>query len=244
MKNTPLNNLFLETIEHSFKMFLDVETSRSTKKLKPLHGTIAKNLAEKLGDDYTIYSQGYGSNVEATIEGRYINKKVDITIKKAGKPIAGIAVKFVMQNYSQNSVNYFENMLGETANIRTANYPYFQIFIILDKLPYYENKGKLTHWEKFTDHNMSKYCKLSLDNIDRFLHTPNKTLIYVVHIDPNIPTTTNTKKDYFEFYKNNFKNLRITNSAYKYKELANNGTIIMNDYKLFLDKVYHTIKAL
>ena len=240
------NQLFLDNILNSFKAFIKSGTSRSPKKLKPLHGAIASDLAQILGNDYKIWSQGYEDGKEKQINGRYIDKKVDITIEdiRTSKPIAGIGVKFVMQNYSQNSVNYFENMLGETANIRTANYPYFQIFIILDKLPYYENKGKLTHWEKFTDHNMSKYCKLSLDNIDRFLHTPNKTLIYVVHIDPNSPTTTNTKKDYFEFYKNNFKNLRITNSAYKYKELANNGTIIMNDYKLFLDKVYHTIKAL
>ena len=42
----------------------------------------------------------------------------------------------------------------------------------------------------------------------------------------------------------NILSAKLPNSAYKYKELANNGTIIMNDYKLFLDKVYHTIKAL
>ena len=63
------------------------------------------------------------------------DKKVDITITKQNKPIAGFAIKFVMQNYSQNSNNYFENMLGETANIRSNRIPYFQIFIILDNLP-------------------------------------------------------------------------------------------------------------
>ena len=61
--------------------------------------------------------------------GRYINKNVDIVIYKR-TVIAGIGVKFVMQNYSQNSNNYFENMLGETANIRSKNIPYFQIFVI------------------------------------------------------------------------------------------------------------------
>jgi hypothetical protein len=49
-----------------------------------------------------------------------------------------------MQNYSQNSNNYFENMLGETANIRSSNIPYFQIFIIPDEIPYYKKeKGKI-----------------------------------------------------------------------------------------------------
>lgn len=240
------NQLFLDKVLTSFKAFIKSGTSRSPKKLKPLHGAIASDIAQLLGDGYKIWSQGYEDGKERQISGRYIDKKVDITIEdiRTSKPIAGIGVKFIMQNYSQNSVNYFENMLGETANIRTANCPYFQIFIIIDKLPYYEDKGKLTHWEKFTDHNMSKYRKLSSDNIDRFLHTPNKTLIYVVHIEPDIPTATSTKKDYFEFYKNNFDKLQITNSTHKYKELVHNGTIIMNDYKLFMEKVYHTIKSI
>ena len=86
--------------------------------------------------------------------GRYVDKKVDITISKKDAtmhkdiPVAGIAVKFVMQNYSQNSNNYFENMLGETANIRANKCPYFQIFIILDRLPYYKKETKrITKWE-------------------------------------------------------------------------------------------------
>lgn len=73
----------------------------------------------------------------------YIDKMEDITIQHKGKDVGGIAIKFVMQNYSQNSNNYFENMLGETANIRCNSIPYFQVFIILDKLPYY-NKQKKT----------------------------------------------------------------------------------------------------
>ncbi len=128
------NQTFLQAISESFDEFLSSGTSRSTAKLKPLHGAIARDLAERLGSEYEIYSQGYGCGKEAKIEGRYMDKMVDITIQKENKPVAGIAVKFVMQNYSQNSNNYFENMLGETANIRCNNYPYFQIFIILDKL--------------------------------------------------------------------------------------------------------------
>ena len=33
-------------------------------------------------------------------------------------------------------------MLGETANIRTNSIPYFQIFIIFDKVPYYGKGGE------------------------------------------------------------------------------------------------------
>ena len=112
------NQEFL-VVGNSFKKFLETG-SRSNEKLKILHGAIAKDLKSRLGNRYLIQSLGIGNGKEI---------------------IAGIGVKFVMQNYSQNSNNYFENMLGETANIRCANILYFQIFIIPDKLPYYKNDG-------------------------------------------------------------------------------------------------------
>ena len=238
------NQRFLEKILDSFKSFVDIGTSRSTAKLKPLHGAIASDIAERLGDSYYIKSQGYGDDKEAKIEGRYVDKMVDITIKerKTDKPVAGIAVKFVMQNYSQNSNNYFENMLGETANIRTADCPYFQIFIILDKLPYYKNSGELSKWEEFTDHNIIKYCKLSYDDIERFYHTPNKTLIYVVHVIPEAPEdSVITKSAYMKYYRNNTPNLRLT--RHQYPNIKTGGSVILNDYEKFMDKVYHTIMA-
>lgn len=110
------NNDFLNCINKAFKKFLDTN-SRSNKKLEILHSCIANDLQNKLSNDYTIKALGFGEGKEAKIQGRYLNKNVDITIYKNDKIIAGIGVKFVMQNYSQNSVNYFENMLGVTANI-------------------------------------------------------------------------------------------------------------------------------
>lgn len=79
-----------------------VGTSRSTAKLKSLHGEIALDLETLYGNEFTICSQGYGNDKEGCIEGRYYPKNVDITIKKDDKPVAGYAVKFVMRNYSQN----------------------------------------------------------------------------------------------------------------------------------------------
>ena len=134
------NKEFLKVVGESFKKFLETG-SRSNEKLKILHGAIAKDLRQRLGTGFSVCSLGIGDSKEMKLEGRYIEKAVDITILRNENPIAGIGVKFVMQNYSQNSNNYFENMLGETANIRCANIPYFQIFIIPDKLPYYKNDG-------------------------------------------------------------------------------------------------------
>lgn len=233
------NQEFLIVLSNSFREFLNTGTSRSNKKLKPLHGAIAKDIAERLGEDYKVFSQGYGIKKEKNILGRYINKRVDITIKtREGKDVCGIAVKFVMQNYSQNSNNYFENMLGETANIRANNIPYFQIFIILDKLPYYRKDKTIKKWETFTAHNIDKYVKLSKDNIDKFFHTPNKTLIYVVHIPNN--DEIKTLEEYLSYYQVTKADITLTDNIYE----SFGNSVILNDYEKFINKVYHTIKAL
>ena len=236
----PLTNKeFLKVISNSFCKFLEKGTSRSTDKLKPLHGAIAKDLHQRLGNNYDILSLGYLHDKEGQIQGRYIDKWVDITVKKANKAVAGIGVKFVMQNYFQNSNNYFENMLGETANIRANKCPYFQVFIILDTMPYYKkdpNKS-IQKWESFTDHNAEKYVMLSKDNTDIFFHTPNKTLIYVVHIADN--KNLRTQSEYMDYYRN--KDFSVTISENKYDNM--DSAVIINNYEEFINKVYHTIMA-
>ena len=234
----PLTNAeFLKVISNSFCRFLQKGTSRSTDKLKPLHGAIARDLHRRLGSGYKIISQGYGADREARIKGRYIEKWVDITVTKDDEAVAGLAVKFVMQNYSQNSNNYFENMLGETANIRANRCPYFQIFIILDRLPYYNNGKSIQKWETFTEHNAQKYVVLSEDNVYVFFHTPNKTLIYVVHIPEN--RCLSNRNDYMDYYRN--LDFSITVSDNRFEEMG--ASVVLNDYETFIDKVYHTIKA-
>ncbi len=232
------NAAFLEVISNSFNAFIRSGTSRSPQKLKPLHGAIARDLSEKLGKEYEIKSQGFGNDREGTISGRYIDKKADITVKKGDRIVGGIAVKFVMQNYSQNSNNYFENMLGETANIRCNGYPYFQIFIVLDKLPYYKKDKTLSKWEKFSDHNVCKYVTLSNDDTTKYYHTPNKTLIYVIHIPDN--EQLGSVQEYMDYYKR--LDFKIELSNHRYEQFG--SAVILNDYEKFSDKVYHTILAL
>lgn len=231
------NQEFLTVVGNSFKKFLETG-SRSNKKLKFLHGEIAKDLKERLGNSYWIKSLGIGNGKEEKINGKYIEKAVDITIMKDLNPIAGIGVKFVMQNYSQNSNNYFENMLGETANIRCANIPYFQIFIIPDKLPYYKNDGTIQKWEEFTVHNSEKYLTLSKDDIQTSIHTPTKTLLYVIHL-PNIDKTINNRYDYTHYYEN-YDNFDVLESPAQYGNFS--SSVIFNNYEDFADKVVHYIK--
>ena len=190
----PLNFDFLTVLQKSFDKYLET-SARSNEKLKILHQKIARDLSGKLGEDYTVDSLDFGSGREQTIPGRYLEKKVDVCVSKNGKPQAGVAVKFVMSNYAQNSNNYFENMLGETANIRSSGTPYFQIFIIPEKLPYFDNAGTVKKIEEITPHNIDKYVALSNDNADLFFHTPNKTLF--VLLKPSVlPEEGQSKAEY------------------------------------------------
>ena len=232
------NSEFLETIKESFLVYLKTG-ARSNEKLKVLHGAISTDINHRLGNrKYTVASLGYGMGKEKTIDGRYIDKAVDITISEGGKAVAGIAVKFVMSNYSQNSNNYFENMLGETANIRSAQIPYFQIFLIPDKLPYYDKKGNISKWETITRHNLEKYIRLSNDNTDAFMHTPNKTLVYIVHLHSEHTPELTTADEYKDFYLNNSFTMRNSSLNFSFGK-----TIVYNDYDTFLEKVVYAIKS-
>lgn len=234
--NPRSNEEFAQIIAESFQAFLSTN-SRSNKKLKPLHSAIAKDLALMLGEDYQIFSQGFNSGKEAKIDGRYHSKAVDITIQHNNKTVAGVAVKFIMQNYSQNSVNYFETMLGETANIRSIGIPYFQIIIMCDNLPYYDGERNIKHWEKFTEGNAMKYKKLSQDNPVLYIHTPDKTLIFLVHITENAKLTN--KNAYVKFYQ---ENQSMSISTQESPDFGNG--VIYNDYEKFMLKIYHKVMSL
>lgn len=230
------NNLFLEAINNSFQIFLE-HWSRSSKKLEVLHWFIAKNLIEELNKewDYKVQSLGLWNSKEWKIQWRYINKNVDITIYNSNdKPIAGVWVKFVMQNYSQNSNNYFENMLWETANIRCNNIPYYQIFIVFEKMPYYDKSNSITKWELFSEINWHKYQVLSQDNSDSFLHTPNKTLLFLIKIKDDVQISN--KEQYINAYKWKNNCIILSNTIIDFQE-----NIIYNDYGTFIKKLIHWI---
>lgn len=233
----------LNATQESFKRFIETGSSHSTSKLKPLHGTIAEDIQNKLGKDYIVKSQGFGKDKEEKISGEYYGKNVDIAIINAhtNKPVAGIAVKFVMQNYCQNSNNYFENMLGETVNIRCTDCLYFQILILPDYIPHYKKGGKIKSWEKVTEYHLDKYFKLGKGNVDIYKHIPNKTLLYIVHPTPEIDENKiTTLEEYREYYSNNIT-MTLTNN--QYSNNLNEGSVIFNDYEKFIDKVYHLIMA-
>ncbi len=235
------NQQFLQTVKESFIKFLRTHP-RSNKKLIVLHSAIAKDIKNRLGREYGVKSLGVGNGKEGQLEGRYMEKTVDILISKDENDIAGIGVKFVMNNYSQNSINYFENMLGETANIRTNNKEYFQILILPEEMPYYDKAGKITKWEKITGHNIDKYIALSKDNTERYLHTPIKTLLFIIKFpvcDHNIVTT---KSGYKRYYLNQTQNVPVRISTGTSGSFGN--AVVLNDYGVFIEKIVHYFKSI
>lgn len=235
------NNQFLQIIKKSFSEFLKTH-SRSNKKLVVLHGAIAEDIQNRLGVGYSIKSLGMGDGREGKMDGKYMEKTVDILISKDKKDIAGIGVKFVMNNYSQNSNNYFESMLGETANIRTNDKDYFQILILPDEMPYYTNKGVITKWEKITTHNIDKYVILSKDNTGRYFHTPIKTLLFIIKFPNCNHSIITTKTKYRKYYLNQILYSPIRISADLHSVFGN--AIILNDYEVFVEKIAHYLKSI
>jgi len=238
------NSHFLDVLKASFLKYLETG-ARSNEKLKVLHGAISEDLSERLtgandtGDRYFVTSLGFASGRETAISGRYVDKTVDITVSKNGEPVAGIAVKYVMSNYMQNSNNYFENMLGETANIRCNKIPYFQIFAIPDRIPYFDKSGSIRKWESINEHNLKKYIVMSEDNIDAYLHSPNKTLVFVVNISGDDPPQYSDWDGYKQYYQTIPFSLALTRKVFTF-----GNTVVYNDYEGFMNKVVHSILSL
>ncbi|MDR1697775.1 MAG: hypothetical protein LBR37_02515 [Erysipelotrichaceae bacterium] len=231
------NKTFLDVLGNSFKMYL-ASGPRSNEKLKILHGAISVDLQNRIGYEFLICSLGFKQGHEQSVPGRYMDKTLDITVSRNERVIAGLAIKFVMSNYSQNSNNYFENMLGETANLRSNNIPYFQIFIIPDKIPYYDSKKNITKWEEISEHNLKKYKKLSNDNVDIFMHTPNKTFVGVIHL-PECGLEITNFTQYKAFYYGKKNEIAWSNRTYDF-----GSSVIFNDYEQFIEKVAFFIKSI
>lgn len=170
----------LKAISLGYENYLSIH-SRSNEKIKPIHGEISKILKELLGEGYEIKSLGFEENNEYTFNGKYYDKNIDITVLKNNIPLSGIGVKFVTSNYKQNSNNYFENMIGETANIRRNNIVYTQLIIFKHKLPYYStDKKQFTKIETINSHDLKKYLNLELDNDTLIAHRPDLMCILLI----------------------------------------------------------------
>ncbi|MDR2624495.1 MAG: hypothetical protein LBC39_08060 [Methanobrevibacter sp.] len=237
------NNEFLKILIKGFKKYTETG-SNSTEKLKIIHGAIKIDLQDLLitNNDlqYGVIGMDTNGGKELKVAGRYItDKSVDIAVIERNKYVGVLEFKFVMQNYSQNSNNYFENMLGQTANMKTCNIPCFQIFVSFENLPYFKDDGKISKIETLSEHNLEKYIMLSKDNEELYFHSPNKTLLIILKNDKiRSSIVGKTKKEYFDLFKSDF------NIMYSDKRFNFGNLVIYNDYEKFIKKVVHKIKSI
>ncbi|MDD4477153.1 MAG: hypothetical protein PHY40_03275 [Patescibacteria group bacterium] len=221
-----IGSKFLSAISASFKAYNKKGGARSIKKLVPIHKFLSETILNKLGKSFSIKSLGIGDGKEATFDGKYYLKDLDIAIFKKEKIVATVSFKFVTSNYKQNANNYFENLMGETANIRRQGVGFAHFLVLRGHTPYYsKNKGNLRGKEQkieiINEKDLQKYIKLFKD-MD-FPHKPD--LIGVCLLD---------------FDKNNNPKLVSYND---FDFSAETKKILQNEFSLkkFLDKFIHLV---
>ncbi|MCK5459694.1 hypothetical protein KAI52_01110 [Candidatus Parcubacteria bacterium] len=183
MKN--IKNNFFVAIKKSFAAYKKYG-ARSTKKLIPIHKFLAETILQNLNNHYSVKSLGVGDGKEFKFNGKYMPKNLDISVFKNKKFVATVSFKFVTSNYKQNVNNYFENLLGETANIRRQNVGFAHFLVLRGHTPYLsKNRGNLRGKEMKTEilneKNLEKYVKLFCD-LD-FPHKPELLGICILDFD-------------------------------------------------------------
>ena len=183
-----LQNKFIKAINASFSAYDKKGGARSNKKLIPIHKFLSETILGKLKNGYSIKSLGIGDGKEATIDGKYYPKDLDVAIFKNNKIVATVSFKFVTSNYQQNANNYFENLMGETANIRRQNIGFAHFLVLRGHTPYYsKNKGNLRGKEKkieiISEKHLQKYIKL-FNDMD-FPHKPDLMGVCLLDFNKN-----------------------------------------------------------
>ena len=226
----------LLTLKDSYYEYLK-SGSRSNKKLKILHGTIANDLKTLLPKEYKIISLNLLDGKEAKIQGKYYTKVVDIAIKLKEKIVGIVGVKFVMQNYAQNANNYFENLLGETVNIQLCNIPYFNMLFLQEETPYFQKSGALRKFEKITENRLQKYLALYEKNTSKHFHVPKLFFLGILKKDNINFSKIKQQNEYKKHLLNEKKQLDFKWTKRKSKNLK----IIINNYQLFLESLVQKI---
>lgn len=133
---------------------------------------------------------------EAKVEGKYYPKDIDVAVLKEGEPVYCLGIKFITSNYKQNANNYFENMMGETANIQANKIPYAHLIIMRYQTPYYKKNfsEKPDKIEIISKKDIQKYLNLIYDSPQA--HRPSELCIFLVDIDETTSkvSKTNLKK--------------------------------------------------
>jgi len=181
----------LKVVQQSYQ--IGIRNPRRDAKLRPLHGYISDTIKGLVSQDLKIYSlypplpgvERDDTNKEAVIAGAYYDKRVDIAIyneRGESKPDLIVAVKFVLSNYRQNAINYFENSIGESANLQMGGTPVLHFFCLPNPVPYKRRGGVLKNLETISDHHISKYRKLMEESDHSQRHIPHGFCINIFEL--------------------------------------------------------------
>ena len=143
------------------------------------------------GNGYEFAFMGEGTK-EAKVEGKYYPKDIDVAVMKDDKAVFCLGIKFITSNYKQNANNYFENMMGETANIQANQIPYAHLIVMRYETPYYNKNNSTTpsKIEIISKKDIQKYLNLIYDTPQA--HRPNELCIFLVDIDEQTGKVTQT----------------------------------------------------
>lgn len=222
-----IQNKFLSAISESFLAYNKKGGARSNKKLIPIHKFLAETITSKAGKGFIVKSLGVGDGKEAKLDGKYYPKKLDVAIFRNNNIVVTISFKFITSNYKQNANNYFEQLMGETANIRRQNVGFAHLVVFRGGTPYYSKekgnlRGEEIRREVIKERDVQKYIKLFKD-MD-FPHKPDLMGICILDFDQNgTPFFANLND--FDFSTETKKLLRnefsLNNFLIKVKHLVN-----------------------
>ena len=176
---------FYGALEDTYAAF-QVHGARSSKKLVSLHGWF-HDAIEARYPDFVVMSMRQGSK-EAKVPGSYYPKNVDVAVFQSEtkveerRPLLVLSIKFAINNYRQNSNNYFEGLLGETSNLQSNGVPVTYFSIIRDEYRWRRKDGSTKGFEYVNDHDLAKYIQL-FDADPTILHRPQAFGLEVVSLD-------------------------------------------------------------
>lgn len=187
MQADTVGQRFLAAMQESYRMVLQ-HGVRSNEKTKVLHGWVQDELRLELGGDYSFVGQSRVNAREAAVSGMYYDKNVDVLVSRNNQDLGIISIKFVISNYWQNSINYFEQQVGETANLRRRNIVYGNLFCVTNPIPYKNRSGGIVRLERIRDHDIQRYSRLRADY--EHIHAPDEMAIGIVDLDDDANSVT------------------------------------------------------
>lgn len=240
----PINNSgFLEAVAES--ILIGLTAPKSPEKVRPLHGAISEDLEERT--KLPVFSLRTARQVkegatsgEKKVLGAYREKRVDIAIwpEAALAPRLCIGVKAPLNNITQNYVNMFENVLGDTLNLRTAGIEYAHVLVIPVARPFFTKDKIIKSVEHFTTDFLREYVALSFADPARHAHAPAPLAMSLVRLPDNPYLRPGAhQSDYnahfHELHRDGAFELRFEGiEAFEVGEL-----LVINDYEGFVQRL-------